>query len=376
MATFNKNIEKLGINVSCLGFGCMRFPLQDGKIDEIKAEKMLDIAYEAGINYFDTAFPYHNGDSEPFVGRVLSKYPRDTYFLATKLPCWLINTLEEAKRMFESQLQRLQKDYIDFYLLHSLSKDTWEKIRDLGIIEYLEEEKAKGRIRFLGFSFHDDYEVFEDIINYKDWDFCQIQLNYMDTLYQAGLKGYELTEKKNIPVIIMEPLKGGLLANLPKEANSLYKSIRPSASTASWAFRWVASLPNVKVVLSGMSTEEQLDDNLKTFENFEKISPEESIAINKASENLKKRVFNGCTGCKYCMPCPMGVDIPGNFRLWNRYGIYRDKKDAKWQYNFELDENEKANNCVSCGQCEPKCPQRINIREDLLKVVQTFKELE
>lgn len=375
MSTFMKTVEKLNVNVSGLGFGCMRFPTKDGKIDEERASKMIDDAYKAGINYFDTAYPYHGGESEPFVGKVLNNYPRDSYFLATKLPCWEIKTLDDAKAMFQKQLDRLQKDYVDFFLLHSLFKDRWELMRDLGVVEYLEEEKAKGRIRFLGFSFHDDYEVFEDIVKYKDWDFCQIQLNYMDTLYQAGMKGYDLATEHNIPLIIMEPIKGGLLANLPDEVNNIYKAVKPNASTASWALRWVASLPNVKVVLSGMSTEDQLADNLKTFENFEVMSDEEHTAVKKVSTELQKRVFNGCTGCKYCMPCPASVNIPGNFALWNRFGIYQDKGDAKWHWNNDINESEKAINCVSCGMCEPQCPQKISIREDLLRVTKTFSDI-
>ncbi|MCQ2516977.1 MAG: aldo/keto reductase [Saccharofermentans sp.] len=376
MNTFMKTIDKLNVNVSCLGFGCMRFPTKDGKIDEERATKMLDDAYKAGINYFDTAYPYHGGESEPFVGKVLDKYPRESYFLATKLPCWEIKTLDDAKAMFQKQLDRLHKDYVDFFLLHSLFKDRWELMRDLGVVEYLEEEKAKGRIKFLGFSFHDDYEVFEDIVNYKDWDFCQIQLNYMDTLYQAGMKGYDLATKHNIPLMIMEPIKGGLLANLPEEVDGIFKAVKPDYSTASWALRWVASLPNVKVVLSGMSTEDQLADNLKTFSDFELMTDEELAAVDKVASELQKRVFNGCTGCKYCMPCPAGVNIPGNFSLWNRFGIYQDKGDANWHWNNDINESEKAINCVSCGMCEPQCPQKISIREDLLRVTKTFREIE
>lgn len=368
-------IEKLGVEVSGLGFGCMRFPTKDGKIDEKLAEKMIDEAYKAGVNYFDTAYPYHSGESEPFVGRVLDKYPRESYYLATKLPCWEIKTLEDAKAMFEKQLQRVNKEYVDFYLLHALHKERWETMRDLGVVDYLEEEKRKGRIKFLGFSFHDEYDAFEEIVNYKDWDFCQIQLNYMDTMEQAGMKGYALTEEKNIPVVVMEPIKGGLLAQLPEEVNGVFQSVNSNISTAAWALRWVALLPNVKVVLSGMSNEEQVLDNLNTFKDFEVLTDEEQKAVNQVALELQKRVNNGCTGCKYCMPCPVGVNIPGNFQLWNRYGIYGNKGDAIWHWNNDLKDTERASNCIRCGKCETVCPQKLSIREDLECVYKTFDEL-
>ncbi len=375
MAVTKKTIDKLGIDVSLLGFGCMRYPTKDGKIDEERALKMIDDAYNAGVNYFDTAFPYHDGTSEPFTGKALDKYPRDSYYLATKLPVWDVNTLDDAKRIFQLQLDRLNKDYVDFYLLHALNRGSYEKIRDLGVIEYLEEEKANGRIKFLGFSFHDEYDVFEEIINYKDWDFCQIQLNYMDTLEQAGMKGYELTVKKNIPVVIMEPIKGGLLASLPEAIDSKLKALRPDESTASWALRWVASLSNIKVVLSGMSSEDQLSDNLKTFTDFEPCSESENATIENVAAELKARVYNGCTGCRYCMPCPAGVNIPENFSKWNRYGIYQNAGDALWQWNNQLKDEERAVNCVQCGACETHCPQKISIREDLMRVTKTFEDL-
>lgn len=365
MSISKKIIEKLGVEVSMLGFGCMRFPTKDGKIDEVMAEKMIDDAYKAGINYFDTAYPYHDGASEPFVGKVLEKYPRDSYFLATKLPCWEIKTLEDAKAMFDKQLQRTGKEYIDFYLLHALHKERWETMRDLGVVEYLEEKKAEGKIRFLGFSFHDEYEAFEEIINYKDWDFCQIQLNYMDTEEQAGMKGYELTVEKNIPLVIMEPVKGGLLANLPESVTSPMKDANGEKSIPSFALRWVASLPNVKVVLSGMSDEAQVADNLSTFTNFVPLSDQEKTAVETVAKDLANRVNNGCTGCKYCMPCPAGVNIPENFRIWNRFGIYENAGDLKWNWGMNFKEEEKALNCIKCGKCEGVCPQKLSIREDL-----------
>lgn len=360
-----REVQKHGIETSLLGFGCMRFPTKDGKIDRERAEKMLDEAIARGVNYIDTAWPYHGGESEPFTGKVLDKYPRDSYFLATKLPCWEVHSLEDAKRIFNEQLKRLNKDYIDFYLLHALGKDRWHEMRDMGIVEYCEELKKEGKIKYLGFSFHDSYEVFEEIARYRDWDFCQIQLNYMDTDEQAGMKGYKLTEELNIPVIIMEPIKGGSLANLPDEITKAFRAIDPHASTASWALRWVATLPNVKVVLSGMSNEEQVEDNLKTFTDFKPLTESEQTAVMNIADMLRSRVNNGCTGCNYCMPCPAGVNIPYNFRIWNTLGIYANKGGSKWEWNNNIDYKEKAVHCIKCGKCEKSCPQKLPIREHL-----------
>ena len=362
-------IDKTGTKTSLLGFGCMRFPtLENGKIDEPESERLLDTAYKAGVNYFDTAYPYHDGDSEPFVGRVLNKYDRGSYYLATKLPCWEVHTLKDAKRLFESQISRLDKDYFDFYMLHSLGQESWKRMVDLGVVEYCEKLQAQGRIRHFGFSFHDEHSVFEEIITYRNWDFCQIQLNYMDVDEQAGMKGYLLAEKLNIPVIIMEPVKGGSLADYPPDISSVFSKIRPKASTASWALRWAASLGNARVILSGMSSMEQTKDNLQTFSPFEPLNKEEEKAIADVADMLKVRVNNGCTGCKYCMPCPFGVEIPYNFQIWNTYGIYRNKGAAKWSWKIETEDKYKAKNCTDCGLCEAACPQKIHIREDLKKL--------
>ena len=361
-----RNLERLGVSTSLLGFGCMRFPLnEDGSICEPEAEKMLDTAIEAGVTYIDTAYPYHNGDSEPFLGRVLKKYNRKDFFLATKLPIWNVKTLEDAKRLFQEQLDRLQVDYIDFYLLHCLDKEKWQTVLDLGLIPYFEEMKRQGKIRFFGFSFHDDYEVFETIATYRSWDFCQIQYNYIDTDIQAGDNGYALTEKLGIPLVIMEPVKGGSLAQLPEDVTEPFKKARPDSSISSWALRWVASKPNVKVVLSGMSTMEQVEDNLHTFGNFEPLTQKESELVSQVAYAIKKPTKNGCTGCAYCMPCPFGVDIPKNFRIWNDLSMYGNKEKAKQAFFQKLDVSARADQCKKCGKCETVCPQSIAIRENL-----------
>lgn len=364
-----RKIDKLGAETSLLGFGCMRFPTTpDGKIDEAEAEKMLDKAYAAGVNYFDTAYPYHNGESETFVGKAMKKYDRSSFYLATKLPMWKVHSVADAEETFNEQLQKLQTDYVDFYLLHALNKEKWEEAKANGVVEYCAKLKEEGKIKNYGFSFHDDYEVFEDILNYRDWDFCQIQYNYLDTEEQAGDKGYELSVQKNVPLIIMEPIKGGSLANFSEDINERFRAMDPDASIASFALRWVGSHENVKVVLSGMSTMEQVDDNLATFGNFKPLTEAEDQEIKAIVAELRARVQNGCTGCRYCMPCPAGVNIPGNFKVWNTYHMFRQYDKVKWAWEENLKDEEKAKNCIKCGKCETMCPQKLSIRDNLMQV--------
>ncbi|MDD2362721.1 MAG: aldo/keto reductase [Oscillospiraceae bacterium] len=371
-----KEIENLGILVSHLGFGCMRFPTdQNGEIDENQSQKMIDLAYEKGVRYFDTAYVYHGGKSEVFIGKALSKYDRSSYYLATKLALWDVKSKEDARRIFDEQLEKLGMDYIDFYLLHCLDKGLWNKSVELGIPEYFENLKSEGKIKYLGFSFHDEYEVFKDIITYRPWDFCQIQLNYMDINEQAGMKGYHLAESLGIPVIVMEPIKGGLLSNLPDDIAAEFRRYNPNASISSWALRWVASLPHVKIILSGMSALEHVEDNLNTFEKPNPLNGEEQKIVLKVSEMMNRRVYNGCTGCAYCMPCPQGVNIPYNFKIWNTYGIYKNKGSTHWTWNNGISENAKAGNCVSCGLCEDVCPQKLEIRKDLSRLKEELDSL-
>lgn len=364
-----RRMDKLGIETSLLGFGCMRFPVNgEGKIDRPRAQEMLDKAIAAGVNYIDTAYPYHNGESEPFVGEALKKYDRSSLYIATKLPVWMVNSVEDAERIFNEQLEHLQSDYVDFYLLHAMGRERFEAMRDLGVIDRLAQLKEEGKIKYLGFSFHDSYEVFEEMIHYRDWDFCQIQLNYMDTEEQAGLKGYQLATDKGIPVVVMEPVKGGSLANFAEDITARFRAMDPEASTASFALRYVGSLPGVKVILSGMSNMEQTEDNLKTFMDFKVLSEKEQQEIQDIVSLLRSRVQNGCTGCRYCMPCPAGVDIPGCFQTWNTYHMYQNYDVVRWNWETNLGQSKQAKNCIQCGKCEGACPQKISIREDLKKV--------
>ncbi len=368
------HIEKLGVTVSRLGFGCMRFPTtSDGCIDEPRAAAMLDTAFEAGVNYFDTAYFYHNRTSEAFVGRALKAYPRDRYHLATKLPLALIKTLEEAKAIFEGQFVTMQQTYFDFYLLHALNRTRWRFAVESGILDFLIEQQRQGRIRHLGFSFHDDYDAFEEILTARDWDFCQIQLNYMDVDVQAGMKGYALCERLGVPVIVMEPVKGGSLATIGEALRAPFAALHPDWSPAAWAMRWVASLNNCKVILSGMSTEEQLADNLHTFDGCAPLNEAEQRAVGAVRDALRARTFVGCTACRYCMPCPFGVNIPENFAMMNDFARYTNEARLRFQWH-DMDSGERAGACRGCGKCEAACPQALPIREKLREIAEKMEK--
>ncbi len=368
-----RKMEKLNISPSLLGFGGMRYPTKDGKIDRIESAKMMDHALDSGITYIDTAYPYHSGESELFLGEYLKTKERNSFYLATKLPLWAIKTYEDAVRIFEEQLERLQTDYFDFYLMHAYNQERFDAMNELGVLALMEKYQKEGKIKHLGFSFHDSYEVFEKIITFKKWDFCQIQLNYMDTDEQAGMKGYELAEKLGVPLVIMEPVKGGSLATFADDITGLFTAFDEKRSVASWAFRWVGSLPNVKVILSGMSNMEQLEDNLATFDKFKPLSEEEQKLISEVVEEVKARTKNGCTNCKYCMPCPFGVNIPGCFSIWNNYSMYGNKDSANWRYYLDMKAEARADQCMDCGACEEVCPQHIPIREHLRLVTKDME---
>lgn len=361
-------IEKLGECVSRLGFGCMRFPTTpEGGIDEPRARKMLKQAFDAGVNYFDTAYFYHNRTSESFLGEALKAFPRDRFKLATKLPMSLIHSLDEAKEIYEGQFLSLKTDYFDFYLLHALNAERWQAVLDLGILDFLLEQQKQGRIRHLGFSFHDSYEAFEQILTYRDWDFCQLQFNYMDVDVQAGMRGYELAKSRGVPVIVMEPVKGGSLATLSDDITAMFKAVEPDWSVASWAMRWVASLDNCRIILSGMSDEEQVADNLRTFSDSPSLNEAQMQVVGQVREAIRARVFVGCTACRYCMPCPFGVDIPRNFRMMNEYAMYNNARRLKMGWE-NMEAANRADACRKCGKCEKACPQQIAIRDRLAEI--------
>jgi uncharacterized protein len=365
-----------GDKVSALGFGCMRLPqTADGHIDSERTHRMFDRAREAGINYFDTAWPYHNGESEPFTGSYFATVSRSSFYLATKLPVWEVKERSDAETIFARQLERLQTTYIDFYLLHALNTERFDKMVETGTVDYLLSEQKAGRIRHFGFSFHDGYDSFERILSYRNWDFCQIQYNYMDTEEQAGERGRALAERRGIPLIVMEPVKGGSLTNLPADVVRPFTELKSDASTASWAVRFAAGRPDVKVVLSGMSNEAQLEDNIRTFSPFIPLSTEETAAVGSVRAAIESRIRNGCTGCQYCMPCPFGVDIPQNFRIWNDWGMYGNKNGTIWSLSMLKKDGKTAGLCRKCGACETKCPQKLPIRSDLAALEGELKQL-
>lgn len=350
---------------SLLGVGCMRFPCRaDGSIDTEAVDALVKAAFDGGVNYFDTAYNYQDCKNEAVVGDALSKYPRDSYYVATKMPPWFVKTAEDAERVFNEQLAHLRTDHIDFYLLHSMDRATYDRFVEIGVVDFCEKMRAEGKIKKLGFSFHDGYEVFESIITSRKWDFCQIQLNYMDSETQAGLKGVELAAKLGIPLVIMEPLKGGTLSELPESIMSAFTERAPGRSASSWSLRWLAAIPNITVVLSGMNSLTQLAENLHTMSTIAPFTGAERAAVAEVKARLSARVKNGCTGCRYCMPCPAGVDIPGVFRQWNEKAIYEGTGDGKnWRWSQWT--HGGADKCVECGKCEEKCPQHLHIREDL-----------
>lgn len=360
--------DKNGNEISVLGYGCMRFTKEGGHANIDKAEKEVMAAIDAGVNYLDTAYVY--AGNEAAVGEILARnHCRERIYLATKLPHYLIKSVEGAQKMFEEELRRLQTDYIDYYLMHMLTDlPTWEKLKKLGMEDWIREKKASGQIRNIGFSYHGRSDMFMQLIDAYDWDFCQIQYNYIDTQVQAGDKGYELAAKMGVPMVIMEPVKGGRLANLPEEAKEALNEADPDRSAASWALRWVGSHENVKVILSGMSSMEQLEDNLETFGKFQPLTEAEEEAVEKAADLIRSRVKNGCTSCRYCMPCPFGVNIPEMFSIWNNCAMFDEEEKAKKAYAEQKVQDASADLCKKCGACEKACPQGLSIRADLEKV--------
>ncbi|NLO47769.1 MAG: oxidoreductase [Clostridiales bacterium] len=361
---------KDGIKLSRLGMGNMRLPTQDGMgpIDREKAQEIIDYAIAKGINYFDTAYVYHNGESEKFLGEALKKYPRDSYYLATK---YFLLSNPDVKAVFEEQLSRLQTDYIDFYLLHAVGMNPPERYLDkqYGTMDYLLERKKTGQIRYLGFSFHGNPDQLEQSLNAFDWDFVQIQLNYLDWTLQDAKRLYDMLAERKIPVIVMEPVRGGRLASLSPEIDAMLKAAEPNRSVASWAFRWLMRLDNVHVILSGMSTMEQIIDNVNTFENDEPLSDDLNDVLMNAGKMLLKQLHVPCTSCRYCCEeCPQGLDIPGLLGIYNEYALTLSPMSLMGL--GRMDAGKKPEDCVECGNCMKHCPQAISIPEVMKKLAE------
>ena len=383
--------DKYNNKISLLGFGCMRFQTTLGKIDITKAEQQIMAAFRGGVNYYDTAYVYPG--SEAAIGEIFEKNGiRDQIYIATKLPHYLIKSLDGLEKLFQEQLHRLRTDHIDYYLMHMLSDiATWNRLKDLGIEQWLAEKKQSGAIRQIGFSYHGNSDMFCRLVDAYDWEFCQIQYNYMDEHTQAGRKGLNYAHKKGLPVIIMEPLRGGrLVNNLPEDAKKIFAEYKEQYTPAQWAFRWLYNQSEVTCVLSGMNTLEMVEDNINTASTTEvgSLGPAEEEMLQNVVKAIHSRLKVGCTGCGYCMPCPKGVDIPGTFSAYNRR-YYDSKHSGFFDYMMctALRKNSTAaSNCIGCGKCETHCPQHIDIREHLknaskelegpaYKVVRTFVEL-
>ncbi|MHB1127952.1 MAG: aldo/keto reductase [Bacillota bacterium] len=369
-----RKFGQLDFQVSALGFGCMRLPVlnkDQGRIDEAEAIHMIRHAIDQGVNYVDTAYFYHKGQSEILVSKALKDGYREKVKLATKLPVILVQNYEDFNRYLNEQLQKLDTSHIDFYLMHGLNRTTWDKIRQLGFERFLEQALADGRIRYTGFSFHDDYPVFPEIIDAYPWTFCQIQYNYMDTHIQAGTAGLKYAAAKGLAVVIMEPIKGGKLAKKPPpEIQNLWDKLTVKRSLAAEALRWVWNHPEVSVVLSGMSTMDQVEENLRTVETARPNSLDEAelslIEQVKAVYNSLTKI--DCTACGYCQPCPSGVEISRNFTLYNDAHIYNDLPVSRFFYKQFFQESSRASACTECGECEDICPQHLSIRKQLKEV--------
>ena len=393
-----------GREVSLLGYGCMRFPTFEtdeldnrGRkikaIDMKKSQEIIDYAIANGINHFDTAWNYHNEKSAVAIGQMLKKYPRESFTLANKMPGWLITSPEKAQELFDEQLRRCDVEYFDYYLCHAISeKEGYDKpYEEFGGYDVLAKEKEKGRIKRLGFSFHGDKELFTYLLNKRPWDFVLLQINYIDWVYQEAEFFYNELVKRGIKCMVMEPLKGGALASLTPDANEILLDYAPDKSVASWAFRYVGSLPNVLTVLSGMTKMEHLKDNLATFTNFQPLTEEERGVLDKAIAEYRRYKQIGCTACKYCMPCKYGVDIPAVFEAYNKcvkesnIPDMEGPRDAKFNkkkraflatYYNTVPEGARAERCISCGECQTLCPQKLNVPELIFKMKNMVKELE
>ena len=372
-----RRFGRLDWKVSALGFGCMRFPTLDGdrlspNIDQAEALRMVRHAIDSGVNYIDTAYPYHGGQSEVVVGKALKDGYREKVRLATKLPVFLVQSTGDFDRFLNQQLEKLQTSYIDFYLLHALSGSRWRDIvLKHDILAQAAAALADGRIRHLGFSFHDEYESFEEIVNGSDlWSFCQIQYNYMDAENQAGTRGLKLAASKGLAVVIMEPLMGGRLADPPKDILAAMESFPARRTAVEWALQWLWDQPEVSVVLSGMSTITQVEENLRFADNsrIQAFGPAEQALIAEVRERYRERTAIPCSRCNYCMPCPNGVYIPANFEFFNYARLYDDVAGARFKYKVFLTEEQRSGACIDCGVCADLCPQKIPIGEWMPKV--------
>lgn len=369
--------NKIGKEVSLLGTGTMRLPLTEaGEIHEAAAIEMIRHSIDQGVNYVDTAWMYHDGKSEVVVGKALRDGYREKVFLADKLPVWYTKTEEEMEDLFETQLQRCETDHFDMYLLHSVDQPVWKRAMKLNALEFLEKKRAEGKITYLGFSFHGEEDFFPQVVDAHDWDFCQIQLNYMDANIQAGVSGLKYAGEKGLPVVIMEPLKGGKLTdNIPPVIRELWDSAPVCRTPAEWAFRWVADFPEVSTILSGMSSAGQLKENLRILDDARPntLTGEEHSLIQRAADLYNELIRYSCTACKYCMPCPQKIDIPRVMEYYNEWFLYDQNPKTREAYYMWLPKGRRASDCVACKACEEVCPQQLPIIEAMKKSADIFE---
>lgn len=375
-----REFGKTGEKVSILGFGAMRLPIigkDEKNINESEAIKQIRHSIDKGVNYIDTAYPYHGGMSEPLVAKALKNGYREKVKLATKLPSWEIKQPEDMDRILNEQLKKLETDYIDFYLLHALNKNVWKILKENKVFEFLNRAKKDGRIKYAGFSFHDELTLFKEIVDAYDWDFCQVQYNYMDEDYQAGREGLEYAAAKGMGIVVMEPLRGGyIVRNIPDEIQQIWKAAGVNWTPAQWALKFVWNHPAVNVVLSGMNAISQIDENVAAADgSYPKSLTEKQLErIYKVRDIYRSRIAVNCTSCKYCLPCPYGVAIPSCFELLNNAAMFDNPAEASRVYNLQMKEDRAASNCRECGVCEEKCPQNIEIRKKLKEVVRVLEQ--
>jgi predicted aldo/keto reductase-like oxidoreductase len=363
-----RDIYKADVKVSAMGLGCMRLPQDGGRIDKPHALRMMHTAVERGVNYFDTAYMYHGGESELVVAEALKDIGRDKIYVATKMPCSNVEKKEDLERILDDQLKKLGVDTIDFYLFHAVSTGTWKKMLEFDALTFLDKAIEKGKIRFPGFSHHDGIANFKEVVDaYPKWVVCQIILNYMDDKYQAGLEGCLYAADKKVNTVVMEPLKGGMLtANIPDGVTSLFRAANPDITLSEWGLRWVYGVSQATCALSGVSNMAQLEENLASYEKFERLGYAELSDSEKTLYEDVKLVFLrhkgvSCTSCRYCMPCPSGVDIPEVFGNYNLIKTFNNSGSAKMRYSRMVYAGTSADNCTDCGRCEKLCPQKLPI---------------
>ncbi|WP_440955481.1 aldo/keto reductase [Methanosarcina sp. Mfa9] len=377
-----RKMPKNGDELSVLGFGCMRLPVkEDRTIDEERAKNQVRYAIDHGVNYIDTAWPYHMGASEPFLGRALADGYREKVKLATKLPSWMVESREEMDKFLNAQLEKLNTDHIDYYLIHSLVGELWDNVEKLGVADFLDKAKADGRIVNAGFSFHGSREDFRRIVDSYEWDFCQIQYNFLDEKNQAGTEGLEYAASKGLGVIIMEPLRGGKLASpMPPAVEEIWDEASVKRTAAEWGLRWVWNHPEVTVVLSGMNEEAHIEENLKVAGEAypNSLTETELELVGRAEKKYRELMKAGCTGCRYCMPCPSGVNIPACFDAYNNLHMSGNADEAKFMYAASLGgalggDPGFASQCVQCEECLEKCPQHLEIPTLLESVIEDLE---